>query len=96
MIVYLICHYTVPNEPCLLTRCCTATCFSRRFLSWAMRSDTRMERVEMRMVRWVCGTSLGDRQPCANLQEDSSPEVVQACRAKTQCDLGKRLYKISD
>ena len=32
--------------------------------SWAMRAEleSKMERTEMRMIRWLCGVSLGERQ----------------------------------
>lgn len=38
--------------------------------------DTRMERVEMRMVRWMCGASLSDRQPSAELRRRVGVEAI--------------------
>ena len=43
-----------------------------------MRSDfdMRLERVEMRMVRWVCGASLSDRQPSTDIRRRVGVEVI--------------------
>ena len=46
--------------------------------TWAMTAEQsgRLERTEMRMVRWMCGVSLRDRVPSAELRERMGIESV--------------------
>ena len=46
--------------------------------TWArtVELNNRMERTEMRMVRWICGVSLRDRVPSEELRERMGIELV--------------------
>ena len=46
--------------------------------TWAMNMEqsARLERTDMRMVRWMCGVSLRDRVPSVELRERMRIELV--------------------
>ena len=61
--------------------------------TWAMTVEQsgRLERTEMRMVRWMCGVSLKDRVPSVELRERMGIELVSDVIKRNQ--LGHVLQK---
>ena len=56
--------------------------------------ESKMERTEMRMIRWLCDVSLKERQPSTELRrcrsnwgcdEKKQTEVVRICGKKGRC-----------
>ena len=37
--------------------------------------ESKMERTKMRMIRWICGVSLGERQPSSELGRRTGVDV---------------------
>ena len=59
--------FLMSKAPSLRMKCQVYTACIRRALlygceTWAMRADleSKMERTDMRMIRWMCGVSLKD------------------------------------
>ena len=67
--------------------------------TWAMTAEQsgRLERTEMRMVRWMCGVSLRDRVPSAELRERMGIESVSDAMKQNRLRwLGHVLQKDDD
>ena len=71
--------YTESIRSCLLYGCET----------WAMRAgrESKMERTEMRMIRWMCRVSLKERQPSTELRRCIGIEALGRCYEKRQTGL---------
>jgi hypothetical protein len=67
--------------------------------TWAMTSDQmkRLERAEMKMVRWMCGVTLAHRMKCADLRERLGIEPVSSVVGRSRLRwLGHVLRKNDD
>ena len=43
--------------------------------------ESKMERTEMRMIRWMCGVSLRERQPSTELRRRLGAKTISVFRA---------------
>ena len=56
--------------------------------TWATRAEleTKMERTEMRMIKWMCGVVPGERQPSIELRRrlgaEAIGDVMRRCRLR--------------
>ena len=57
---------------------CVRSCMLYGSETWALRLDhvTKLERAEMRMIRWMCGVTLKDRMTSADLRTLVGVEVL--------------------
>ena len=57
---------------------CVRSCMLHGSETWPMRAEheAKLERTEMRMIRWMCGVSMRERKTSAELREWIGVEVV--------------------
>ena len=55
--------------------------------------ESRMERTEMRMIRWMCGLSLRERQPSTELRRRLGVEAIGGCDDKRQTEMARTCGK---
>ena len=56
--------------------------------TWAVNAEqeTKLERAEMRIVRWMCGVSLG-KKTNAELRESMGIEKISGCNETQQAEM---------
>ena len=71
------------------------SCLLYRCQIWAMRAEmeSKVERTEMRIIRWMWGVSVKERQPSNELRRrlrvEAIGDVMRGCRLKWRlCVLG--------